>query len=187
MNEKYKKLSCKIAIFKSFFFFIRDEKTALGKIVLRVLHRKREEKAEAAPAAFPHTASAQSVRGATGCSPLLCLHPTISQLLQHWDLQLAELLWTTAQFMSIIWYGTWWIIKRTVMGKCVHGVCFSSFYLSRLKAPLWECPHCIPNLFWNKAPALWGAVLHPCCFFLPPLNSISLTVTVRRKALLRFN
>lgn len=77
MDEKYENLSYKIAIFKSFFLFIRDETTDLEKIVLRVVHRKGEKGAEAAPVTSPKTASAQGSE-----QPLLCLQPTTSQLLQ---------------------------------------------------------------------------------------------------------
>lgn len=146
------------------------------------MHRKGEEGAQAAPVTLPK----QPLPRAQSSPVLWPQPPPPSQLLQCWDHEVAELLWITASFISIIisiCYGTWWIIKRIVMGKCGVWVCFSSFCLSRFKAPLWECPYCIPNLSWNKVPALWGAVLHLHCFFLPTLTSISLTGAVMGKAL----
>lgn len=78
MDEKYKKLSYKISIFKNLFFFITDETTILEKIALRIVHRKGEEGAQAAPVTLPK----QPLPRAQSSPVLWPQPPPPSQLLQ---------------------------------------------------------------------------------------------------------
>lgn len=171
---------------KAFFLFIRDETTVLGKKLsweLCIGKEGREQKQHQQP--LPKQPLARESE-----QPLaeqLWLHPTTSSSCRAETFRWLNYFSLQHNLWALFDNGTWWINKRAVMGKCVLWVCFSSFYLSRFKDPLWECPHCIPNLSWNKVLALWEAVLHPYCFLLPPLIPISLTVTVMGKTLLRFN